>query len=153
MSTRIRRLLPGQLAGHPETLLHSASCMSRIRTASVNSSLQIQVHKIAEWRQCYIHCTCIPIQTVTSLYILENKDGGSHKPPKKPKSKSHYDRRPVSQYGLVSSPIWDFWPESFFFSFLKLRSCLCGAPSLTRGRVCLLSVLVNTVYSCQSVIS
>jgi hypothetical protein len=70
------------------------------------------------------------------------------------KSKSHYDRRPVSQYVLVSSPIWDFWPQIFFsFSISKLRSCLCGTPSLTRGRVCLLSVLVNTVYSSQSVIT
>jgi hypothetical protein len=39
----------------------------------------------------------------------------------------------------------------FFSSFSKLRSCLCGAPSLTRGRVCHLSVLVNKVYSSQSV--
>jgi hypothetical protein len=26
------------------------------------------------------------------------------------KSKSHYDRQSVSQYVLVSSPIWDFGP-------------------------------------------
>jgi hypothetical protein len=35
--------------------------------------------------------------------------------------------------------------------FLKLLSCHLGAPSLTRGRVCHLSVFVNTVYSSQSV--
>jgi hypothetical protein len=57
----------------------------------------------------------------------------------KPKSKSHYDWRSVSQYVLVSSPIWDFWLQIFFF-FSKLLSCLCGAPCLTRGRVCHLSV-------------
>jgi hypothetical protein len=38
--------------------------------------------------------------------------------------------------------------QRFFF---KLRSCLCGAPSLTRGRACHLSLHVNTVYSSQSV--
>jgi hypothetical protein len=66
------------------------------------------------------------------------------------KSTSQYDRRPVSQYVLVSSLIWDFDQRSFFFS--KLRSCLCGAPSLMRGRVCHLLVLVNTVCSSQSVV-
>jgi hypothetical protein len=40
-----------------------------------------------------------------------------------------------------------------FFSGSKLRSCLCGAPSLTRGLVCRLPVLVNTVHSSQSVIT
>jgi hypothetical protein len=33
------------------------------------------------------------------------------------KSKSHYDQRSVSQYVLVLSRIWDFWPETFFFVF------------------------------------
>jgi hypothetical protein len=48
-------------------------------------------------------------------------------------SKSHCDRRSVSQYILVSSPIWDFWPV-FFFKVSVLS--FFGAPSLTRGRVC-----------------
>jgi hypothetical protein len=35
------------------------------------------------------------------------------------KSKLRYDRRSVSQYVLVSSPIWDFWPEfAFLLKFL-----------------------------------
>jgi hypothetical protein len=33
----------------------------------------------------------------------------------KSKSKSHCGWRSASQYVLVSSPIWDFWPEIFFF--------------------------------------
>jgi hypothetical protein len=37
--------------------------------------------------------------------------------------------------------------RDIFFSGSKLRSCLCGASSLTRGRVCHLLVLVDTVYS------
>jgi hypothetical protein len=65
----------------------------------------------------------------------------------KVKSKSHCDWRSVSQYILVSSPIWDFWPEIFF---TKLLSCLFGAPSLTRGRVCHVLVFVIEVYNSQS---
>jgi hypothetical protein len=61
-------------------------------------------------------------------------------------------RPTASQSVLVSSPIWDFWPEifSFFFSCSKLRSFLCRAPSLTIGRVCHLSVFVIAVYNNQS---
>jgi hypothetical protein len=36
------------------------------------------------------------------------------------KSKSHCDWRSVSQYVLVSSPVWDFWPEIFFFKVTVL---------------------------------
>jgi hypothetical protein len=43
-----------------------------------------------------------------------------------------------------------FDQRSYFFDFfLKLLSCHLGAPSLTKGRVCHLSVFVNTVYSGQ----
>jgi hypothetical protein len=42
----------------------------------------------------------------------------------KSKSKSHYNWRSVSQYVLVSSPLWDLWSDFFFSS--KLLSCLCG---------------------------
>jgi hypothetical protein len=55
----------------------------------------------------------------------------------------------VSQYVLVSSPIWDFWPEILLFFFFLKVTCHLGSPSLTRGRVCHLSVFVNTVYSGQ----
>jgi hypothetical protein len=65
----------------------------------------------------------------------------------KPKSKSHYDWRSVSQYVLMSSPIWNFWPEIFFPNLL---SCLFGAPSLMRGLVCHLSVFVIAVHNSQS---
>jgi hypothetical protein len=52
--------------------------------------------------------------------------------------------RSVSQYVKVSSPLWDLWPDITFCPkavFWNL-SCLCGAPSLTRGRVCHLSFWV-----------
>jgi hypothetical protein len=51
----------------------------------------------------------------------------------------------VSQYVKVSSPLWDSWPNITFCPkvvFWNLLSCLCGAPSLTRGRVCHLSFSV-----------
>jgi hypothetical protein len=54
-------------------------------------------------------------------------------------SELHYNWQSVSQYVLVSSPIWEFRPEIYFF-FWKSLSCHLGAPSLTRGRVCPLSI-------------
>jgi hypothetical protein len=55
--------------------------------------------------------------------------------------RSRYDCRSVSQYVLESSPPWDLRPDinSVWISLC----CLCWAPSLTRGRVCLLSVAVS----------
>jgi hypothetical protein len=57
-----------------------------------------------------------------------------------PQSESEllYNWRSVSQYVLVSCPIWDFWPEIFFFESYSI--VLFGASSLTSGRVCHLSV-------------
>jgi hypothetical protein len=49
------------------------------------------------------------------------------------------DGRSVSQYVEVSSPLWDLRPDITFCPkvvFWKVLSCLCAAPSLTRGRVC-----------------
>jgi hypothetical protein len=40
----------------------------------------------------------------------------------------------------VSSPIWTH--DQIFIILWQLRSCFCGAPSLTRGRVCLLYILL-----------
>jgi hypothetical protein len=49
--------------------------------------------------------------------------------------KPRYDWRSVSQYVLVSRPLWDLRPDFNFV--LNLLSCLCGAPSLRWRRVCL----------------
>jgi hypothetical protein len=46
------------------------------------------------------------------------------------KSKSHWDLLSVSQYDQIFISVW------------QLRSCFCGAPSLTRGRVCRLQLLL-----------
>jgi hypothetical protein len=53
------------------------------------------------------------------------------------KSKLPYDWR--CQYVLVWSQLWELWPDITScrnVAVWKLRSCFCGTPSLTRGRVC-----------------
>jgi hypothetical protein len=58
------------------------------------------------------------------------------------------DGQSVSQYVKVSSPLWDLWPNITFCPnvvFWKLLSCLCGAPSLTKGRGCHLSSVCNNL--------
>jgi hypothetical protein len=55
------------------------------------------------------------------------------------KSKLLYEWRSGSQYVLVSIPLWDLCPDitsCVKVAVWKLLSCSCGAPSLTRGRVC-----------------
>jgi hypothetical protein len=55
-------------------------------------------------------------------------------------SQSHFtaDCRSVSMFWCRSHFVY-VWPDTVFFSrvwILNLMSCLCGAPSLTTGRVC-----------------
>jgi hypothetical protein len=50
----------------------------------------------------------------------------------------------VSQYVLASSPPWDLRPN--IDSIWILLCCLCWTPSLTRGRICILSVTVSNNY-------
>jgi hypothetical protein len=52
------------------------------------------------------------------------------------RSKSHCDWRSVSQLSLGVEP------HKIFITIWQLRSCFCGAPSLTRRRVCLLHMLL-----------
>jgi hypothetical protein len=59
------------------------------------------------------------------------------------KSKSHCNWRSVSQYVLVSSPNLGLFTRFFFRSYCLVSF---GAPSLTRSRVCNVSVLVIEVY-------
>jgi hypothetical protein len=55
----------------------------------------------------------------------------------KSKSKSRYDWRSVSQYVVAPSQLWDLWPD-----VTSCPSCFrkVAVLSLTRGRVCHLSV-------------
>jgi hypothetical protein len=66
------------------------------------------------------------------------------------------DGQSVSQYVKVSSPLRDLWPDiNFCLKVVVWKlSCLCRAPSLTRGRVCHLlfavyanlSVFTSSIY-------
>jgi hypothetical protein len=55
------------------------------------------------------------------------------------KSKSHCDWRSVSK-SWCRAPSGAH--DEVFITFSQLRSCFCGAPSLTRGRICLLYILL-----------
>jgi hypothetical protein len=64
------------------------------------------------------------------------------------KSKSHYDWRSVSQHVLVSSLLWDLWPD-FFFQICCLVSVV--RPLWREAGSVFCQSFVNTVYSSQSV--
>jgi hypothetical protein len=73
------------------------------------------------------------------------------------KLKSRYDWRTVSQsvsqYVLVSSTLWDLRPHSICcrnVAVRNLRPSFCGAPSLTRGRVCSLQCNHSMVRVAQN---
>jgi hypothetical protein len=55
----------------------------------------------------------------------------------------YYDRRSVGQCVFVSSPLLGLMTR-FFNIVRQLRVCWNGAPSLTRGRVCLLQLLLSS---------
>jgi hypothetical protein len=79
--------------------------------------------------------SCVHMKEVIRRVLLSTA-------PPESESELLYNWRSVSQYVLVSSPSRDFWPEIFFSKLLFWL--FFGAPSLTRGRVCHLSVFVNT---------
>jgi hypothetical protein len=68
----------------------------------------------------------------------------------KSKSKLYYDRRSVG----CQAPIWDLRPISLLRSiiFRQLRISWCGAPSLTRSRVCSFQLLLG-ITSAASLMS
>jgi hypothetical protein len=67
-------------------------------------------------------------------------------PKSKSKSKSCYDRRSVSMsWCQVHSGARD----QMLYSVWTLLCCLCGAPSLTRGRICLVSHFQQCLVHCQ----
>jgi hypothetical protein len=107
----------------------------------------ISVHSAPQWRTKYgpkRYCTAMlrfltyfksRIGCPSFVNLLTWDD-------KAPKSNLIYDRRSVSQsvsqYVLVSSPLWDLWPDIISCSNVavwNLRSCFRGAPSLTRRQV------------------
>jgi hypothetical protein len=64
----------------------------------------------------------------------------------KSKSKSHYDRRPVGQCVLVSSPVWGSWPDVNYCLTVTVLS-LSGSPSDERSGLSF--VLVTWIASVQ----
>jgi hypothetical protein len=68
-------------------------------------------------------------------------------------SRSHIatDCRSVSQSVLVSSTIWGH--DQIFITVSESRSCLCGASTLTRGRIRILSeslfAVISNLLSCK----
>jgi hypothetical protein len=89
-------------------------------------------------KSCHITRGHIPLHYPS--YLREDSQSESQ-------SESLYDWQSVSLSVLVSSPVWGSWPDIYFE--WKLLSCLHGAPSLTRGRVCHLSVIVDSNSLCQ----
>jgi hypothetical protein len=71
-------------------------------------------------------------------------------------SKLLYDCQSVSHSVSMSwcrAPLWDLQPDITscrYVSVWKLRSCFCGAPSLTRGRVCNLQCNHSVVLVAQN---
>jgi hypothetical protein len=99
------------------------------------------------WLQQYTnhyltHCHLLPTGHSTGTILTSNWT-----PLYSFKSKSHCDWRSVSQYVLVSNPIWGLWPDIYYC--LTVTVLFLGAPSLTRGRVCglqLLLLLASAVF-------
>jgi hypothetical protein len=91
------------------------------------------------------------LQFETSLFVAsyDSEGHGEGIRPRlhtsKSKSKSHCDWRPVSK-SWCRAPFGAY--DQIFSTVWQLRSCLfCGAPSLTRGRVCLLSESLPALVS------
>jgi hypothetical protein len=82
--------------------------------------------------------------TITELWaLLRMTNDESRMDSPKSKSKSHCDWRSITQ---SISKSWCRAPygahDQIYITIWQLRSCFCGAPSLTRGRVCLFHMLL-----------
>jgi hypothetical protein len=79
----------------------------------------------------HIHTNKLQKKTQDNLSMSKSKS----------KSKLYYDRRSAGQFVLEQSTHLGLTTRSLLVVW-QLRSCSCGAPSLTRGRVCLFYVLL-----------
>jgi hypothetical protein len=128
-------------------LFAQAICQDRLQHVPFKTDLAERVAQL----QNYIERKSGQTDRQASSIFIKFSFYGQHlqflcRPESESESESLYNWRSISQYVLVSSPIWDFWPEiCILFFFLNYSLVLFGAPSLTRGRVCHLSV-----YSSQS---
>jgi hypothetical protein len=118
--------------------------ISRLTLLQQNADVKT---KIETTSICFFDCRRIvhrhfvlPGQTVNLKFVVQAEESlrqwVRHLSPKvKSESESHCDwqswcRAPFGAHDQILVTVW------------QLLSCYCGAPSLTRGRVCLLSVIV-----------
>jgi hypothetical protein len=65
-------------------------------------------------------------------------------------SRSHFTTDGVSQYVLVSGPLWDLWPDITSCCCLEVAVLFLWAPSLTRGRSAVCSTITQWFESCST---
>jgi hypothetical protein len=112
----------------------------RFETVQCNPGRKVLVHLVST--------DCSHVQGTTDMQRKYNYRNSGHYPSScllsESDSELHYNWQSVSQsVSLGVEPNLGLLTRDYFF--FKLLSCHLGAPSLTRGRVCHLSVLVNTV--------
>jgi hypothetical protein len=128
--------------------------------AERKSKSRYEWRSVSEYAWCRAHCgTCRKILILSETCCLVSvgsplsrevgyvrsfiTDRIEDTPKSKPKTR--YNWLSVFQYVKVSSPLCNLWPDTTFCPKVfvwKLLSCLCGALSLTRGRVCHMSFSV-----------
>jgi hypothetical protein len=120
---------------NPARLMTTFNCL-RFETPNLEGQLLVTIY---------------PRNRVVQLYhqALGRATVEVFEPPFKSESKSHCDWRSVSQ-SVSQSVTLGVKPNlalmtRYLLLFWQLRSCYCGAPTLTRGRVCLLSKSLSAV--------
>jgi hypothetical protein len=93
------------------------------------------IFQITRFAIVHIRWLSSPFITDESTFLQPSSNSQNHTN-KYFRSRSYFttDGQPASQYVLLSSPLWDLLPD--ITSCRKLRSCFCGAPYLTKRRVC-----------------
>jgi hypothetical protein len=120
-------------------MLRACSCNLNVCDQSILSFWTLSIALFIYWSQCFGEWILSPSSGKLRLAQCVQIDRTS---PyfRIPKSESRYHWRSVVQCVLVWSRVWGTWP--YLEYCLTVPSCLCTAPSLTRGRVFPLSVLV-----------
>jgi hypothetical protein len=111
----------------------------------VESVICSAIFQWSELRRTHNHALLSHLRLLGSLSVASNDSQGlrwkySYRPPHGDKglqseSKSFYGWQSVS-LSWRRALFVDVWPDIASFSVWNLLLCLCGAPSLTRGRVC-----------------
>jgi hypothetical protein len=108
----------------------------------MKSSCHSLIHFLLLFCNCHFQrLDLIPLLPSSYPGRLASRNSTLHSTLLKSKSKLYYDRRSAGQSVLEQSPHLGLTTRSLLHVW-QLRSCSSGAPSLTRGRVCLLYVLL-----------